>query len=181
MICRTHCIWAEQRAMCRIYKFFHYVQASSRPHCLCIVAELNILNFDVSPIGILEQKLLIRLFSVMVEYVCVWSFWLSSSHSTVMPHFTHKCIRTCVMWKRAKTSKSSESTMWKSLLLFCNNNNNNSGFILAYIHQSLYQTRAIEGKLSILLHNWSIIWPVINLESHSKMKLIKLNVFKEII
>lgn len=51
-----------ESTVCRIYKFFHYVWANNGTYTL---AELNILNFDVSLIGIGEQKLLIRLFSVI--------------------------------------------------------------------------------------------------------------------
>lgn len=56
---RTHALFrADQRPVCKIYKFFHYVQANnqrSHTHTHCsiyfLVAELNDLNFDVSLIG----------------------------------------------------------------------------------------------------------------------------------
>lgn len=45
------------------------------------VAELNILNFDVSPIGIQEQKLLIRLFSLI--FFLSFSLFIVTFHTQV--------------------------------------------------------------------------------------------------
>lgn len=79
-------------------------QASSRAHCCCIVAELNILNFDVSPIGIREQKLLIRLFSVIQ---CDHLDFLLLSYSAFVTFLTfltqlYSCTCTRVPWKKAR-------------------------------------------------------------------------------